>query len=384
MLSGDSKLYRVDAEGQRAEPLCQRVPPSELQLDEKRFRDLLRAHPELLQQALAAGGMWDGEEWYYAGSEVRVSGIGQMDLLFIDDCGRPIVVETKLFRNPEARRQVVTQVSEYAFCMAEGGAIPLLRGRDVAPEIDDLMQDIDDHLRRGVLTLVIAGDAIDDRAIRLAEALLGSSRPEQTSLAFVEIAFFTAPPGDPSGWIIVPQLRRGLIARTREVFEFRVKDGEREIPGNIHVVPPTLPRRDSITEDGLLDAIARVQGTAGREAAERLLAFVRTIGAEVAFRQTGASVRLADPQGSGVRVTLFVISSRGTFYVWWLNRWERIGADPMVADQYLRRLESLLGASPAHRPTDDRNAVPLGVVAQRLDDVVALIQDTVQTLRGVV
>jgi hypothetical protein len=220
MFAPESKLVRLKRGTTVAEAFCWRVRSEELRLSEGELRDLLRAHPELVQQALSAGDMWDGEEWYYAGSEVRVTGIGKVDLLFIDDAGRPILIETKLFRNPDARRQVVTQVSEYAFHLAAARATTLLSDREHAPELDDLIQDVDDHLRRGVLTLVIVGDAIDDRAIRLAEALLGASRPEQMSLAFVELAFFadtTAP--DSSAWVLAPYLRKGLVAEVREVFE---------------------------------------------------------------------------------------------------------------------------------------------------------------------
>jgi hypothetical protein len=305
--------------------------------------------------------------------------------VFIDDAGRPILIETKLFRNPEARRQVVTQVAEYAFHLSAARATTLLSGRERAPELDDLIQDVDDHLRRGVLTLVIVGDAIDERAIRLAEALLGASRPEQLSLAFVELAFFAdATASDPSAWVIAPYLRKGLVAQVREVFEFRVMDGDRELSGSIRPVGPAVPTPYSMTEDTLLSRISAAQGAEGKRAAEALLALARSLGVEIAFRQTGASVRLRDSQGSSARITLYVLSSKGTFYVWWLKRWEQIGADPTVPVVYLERLESILGRRAAYRPTEDRNAVPLGIVAQRLDDVINLVQDTVQSLRETV
>jgi hypothetical protein len=83
MFAPASKLFRLKRGTTVAEAFCRRVRSEELLLSEGELRDLLRAHPELVQQALSAGDMWDGEEWHYAGSEVWVRGIGKVDLLFI-------------------------------------------------------------------------------------------------------------------------------------------------------------------------------------------------------------------------------------------------------------------------------------------------------------
>src|SRR5262245_37123466 len=40
--------------------------------------------------------------------------VGPVDLVYITAKGRPVVVEAKLWRNPEARRQVVGQILDYA------------------------------------------------------------------------------------------------------------------------------------------------------------------------------------------------------------------------------------------------------------------------------
>jgi hypothetical protein len=378
MLGVDGQLFRIDADGLTAKTISVRVSPDHLELSEAQFRDMLRSNPALLQKALGAGDMWDGEEWYYVGSEVGLPGIGRIDLLFVDDVGRPIVVETKLYRNPEARRRVVAQVSEYALQLSTLSAASLLEGADLPQEVLDLSKDIDDHLRRGSLTLVIAGDLVGDRAIRLGEALLGTNRPEQTSLAFVELAIFE----DGHGWLVAPLLRRGIVAQVREVFEIQVREGDRILQAAIRSLPPPVGASTVISESGLLDAVATTQGANGRQVAEELLAFARSLGAEVVFRKSGASVRIEDPGGSGVRATLFVISSKGTFYVWWLGKWERLGVAQSVAADYLEALTSALGVSPAFRPTKDKDAVPLKLVAQHCDQVADAVRQAVAALRA--
>jgi hypothetical protein len=66
----------------------------------------LANHPELLPTVDL-----DGIE-----SELRLIGreLAAIDLLFVDERGLLTVVETKLFKNPEARREVIAQLQDYA------------------------------------------------------------------------------------------------------------------------------------------------------------------------------------------------------------------------------------------------------------------------------
>ena len=45
--------------------------------------------------------------------EVAAGNSGYIDNLYISSGGYPIVVETKLWRNPQARREVLSQVLDY-------------------------------------------------------------------------------------------------------------------------------------------------------------------------------------------------------------------------------------------------------------------------------
>jgi hypothetical protein len=51
--------------------------------------------------------------------EFSVPGAGPVDLLLVDADGRPIIVEVKLSRNPEIRRQVAAQVLDYVSSLAQ-------------------------------------------------------------------------------------------------------------------------------------------------------------------------------------------------------------------------------------------------------------------------
>ena len=52
------------------------------------------------------------------GREVSTRG-GRIDNLFVSTNGYPVIVETKLYRNPEARREVIAQILEYATCVRD-------------------------------------------------------------------------------------------------------------------------------------------------------------------------------------------------------------------------------------------------------------------------
>ncbi|MEZ7275105.1 hypothetical protein NYF14_16890 [Sphingobium sp. 10 DY56-G10] len=46
--------------------------------------------------------------------ELSIPGVGFVDVLLMDEHGRLVVVECKLWRNPQARREVVGQILDYA------------------------------------------------------------------------------------------------------------------------------------------------------------------------------------------------------------------------------------------------------------------------------
>ena len=92
-----------------ATPL-RRVPLDERTFDELALQDLLFAHPTLIP----VGDI----EPLFAGlrslaRELPVGG-GFLDLIFMNGEGYLTLVETKLWRNPEARRTVVAQIIDYA------------------------------------------------------------------------------------------------------------------------------------------------------------------------------------------------------------------------------------------------------------------------------
>jgi hypothetical protein len=115
------------------------------------------------------------------------TGDGFADILYLTPAGQIVLVETKLWRNPEARRTVVSQILDYAKQLTrwryedldaavakasrQGAGYVLRAMRERYPELDEaeFVDAINRHLATGDLLLLIAGDGIRSST----EALVG-------------------------------------------------------------------------------------------------------------------------------------------------------------------------------------------------------------------
>ncbi len=184
------------------------VFPKRIQLTQKHFsefwvQELLINNPEILPI--------ERLETVFApaipiGREVNTR-VGPIDNLYISPQGYLTIVETKLWRNPEARREVVGQIVDYAQDMSTwnfekldaavkqfnqkynksgAGIIETIRKyTDLDPsEESDLIDTITRNLQKGRFLLLIAGDGIREEVEALAD-FLNSSAQLQFSLALV-------------------------------------------------------------------------------------------------------------------------------------------------------------------------------------------------------
>lgn len=149
---------------------------------------------------------------------------GPVDNLMITPGGLPVLIECKLWRNPEGRRQVVGQILDYAKELTRWSASDLQRevarrvpgeGNPILRIIRDAGHEIDEvaftdaltlNLRRGRFLLLIVGDGIRESTEAIAEYLqrhLGL----HFSLGLVELPIFHVPSG---GYLVAPR----VLART--------------------------------------------------------------------------------------------------------------------------------------------------------------------------
>lgn len=171
-------------EGQDARTIA-RVPAGEA-TREQPLRDLIFAYPAILPFDELEPGI--GRVIPVA-IEVNLPGAGFIDVLLISEHGRLIIVECKLWRNPQARREVVGQVLDYARELSRYAYEDLqrvvssrlhARGNvlyELAQQAGTQMTEaafvdrITRDLRAGRFLLLIVGDGITEGTQRIGEYL---------------------------------------------------------------------------------------------------------------------------------------------------------------------------------------------------------------------
>lgn len=134
--------------------------------EEGKLQDYLEEYPSLIPLAEIVEGASD---LLCIGREVG-AGPGAIDLLFIDKDGLLTVVETKLAKNPEARRTVIGQIIEYASYISQWTADKVYETANAYLKSDldeamgnmgeDFRSNIGQNLRNGKMRLIIAVDEL--------------------------------------------------------------------------------------------------------------------------------------------------------------------------------------------------------------------------------
>lgn len=213
---------------------------------EEWLQDAIINDPEIVLAPCREAGLISDEDgqWLPWAKEVTVPNAGSIDILLISSSGRVGIVETKLAYNPEARRKVVAQVLEYAINLnsIELPAIPKTDGGRsfVDPE------DIRNGLQEGNYLLIIAGDQLDARAVKLSEAALGKHMLRPWALALVEVAVFEhqSESGEKSH-LLVPHIRGTIVPERRQVVTIKFQGDRTSLE-----VSPATPVGTGWDEDG--------------------------------------------------------------------------------------------------------------------------------------
>jgi RecB family endonuclease NucS len=94
----------------RTTSLLKPIDLSQAEYHEKFLQELINGSPHLLPFDEIDSGL--DTEFFSFGREIRTKA-GPIDNLLGDSRGEIVIVETKLWRNPESRRKVVAQIFDY-------------------------------------------------------------------------------------------------------------------------------------------------------------------------------------------------------------------------------------------------------------------------------
>ena len=204
-------------------------------VSEAEIRELVHAHPECLPI--------NEIDPMFAGpvpicTELSTTA-GRIDNFMVTPSGLPVLVECKLWRNPEGRREVVGQILDYAKELSRWSSSDLQRGvcgrlkRDGNPLLE-MVQAVDStvdemqfndaltgNLRRGRFLLLIVGDGIREGVEAIAEYLQAHAGLH-FSLGLVELPIYVLP----DSWrLVVPRVLARTAVITRTVTVVAIPDG---------------------------------------------------------------------------------------------------------------------------------------------------------------
>ena len=177
-------------------------------INEEILRDLLFEHPQALPIA-EIDANYDG---LLPVCRELSTPAGFIDALYVNRMGNLTLAEFKLWRNPQARREVIGQVLDYAKDLASwdyedlqrevsralgrSGNIlyELVAGTDPTISEAAFVDNITRHLRRGEILMLIVGDGIREGAVNIVEFVQQYSGLH-FNLALVEAALYRDGPG---------------------------------------------------------------------------------------------------------------------------------------------------------------------------------------------
>ena len=206
---------------------------------EKDLQDIIFGHPECIPIS-------DLDESYNPLIPVckeLSTNAGPLDIFMITPNGDLVVIETKLWANPESRRKVVAQILDYAKEMSKWSYSDLQRevnrnlktkgnhlydivlntSHDTTLNETDFVDAVSRNLRNGKFMLIIAGDGIREGAKNLTE-FINQAGNLNFSLAMIELPIFETPNGET---LILPR----TVVKTIEIQKINI-----EIPEGFSIV----------------------------------------------------------------------------------------------------------------------------------------------------
>ncbi len=377
--------------GQPTRPLVP-LPRIHSKFDERFLQDLLASNPELLPAAAIRN---DVGSLLCIGREVGVSS-GSIDNLYLSTAGYPILVETKLWRSPQARREVLSQTLDYikdlsrldfqwfeAQWKTHQAGTPY-QGASLIERISDLAEDAVDEskfvdrvnhaLARGDILAMIVGDGIETRLQELVAHLCKDSAHLRYALTLCELAFFQLGEGDSDGMLVVPRIVSNVEPVQRAYVRVDVAD---ELAGKVVVTPVSVePERESRTvrvnldEDALLRSVEASVGSEMRKQFEAAYNdLIDAFGFEPDFRAASLMLKIPDPEGQRNGASVIAFEKQGRIYntdhmPGQLRKWGSIPRDVCqnLAEQYWADLHKIDPRFPLNGAThvSPRQFIPFG------------------------
>jgi hypothetical protein len=387
----------IDGQG-RLRPLLRVALADRGEYDEAYLQGMLHARPELLPVEELDG---DFAPLVSLGREIAA-----IDNLFVSPSGKLTLVETKLWRNREATREVIAQVIDYAACvsswsyeeleqncrralspapLASNSLYELVRARfpEATPGETEFHDSVQRSLKNGRFLLLVVGDGIREGLESMVD-YLHSQPGARFKFGLVELQVFTDPGAD-GGRLVVPHVLVNSVEIVRAVVLVDNKGGgHTDVSVRVEesdIQAAARQGRHTLSEEEFYQKMPDPESAA---VVRDLLSRACELGAILEWRAGGVSVRLRDPGGTKQKLTLFVVTTRAEIYTRWLwSQLESVGVDTAIAEDWVGALVRLFpgtAGKPGYPDELARN-IRIADVESVLDDLVEKLGETIEAIR---
>jgi hypothetical protein len=292
---------------------------------------------------------------------------GFIDNLLMTPTGGIVIVEAKLWRNPQARREVVGQILDYAKDLGRWTYEDLERAiksarRDRTVRLVDLMRRPDHepdevrfvdavtrNLKLGRFLCIVAGDGIREGTEKLAEFLQQHVGLHFT-LSLVELSLWKHPAYDDI--LIQPR----IIARTVQIERavIRMDSGTSTSFSDENMQRSAMvssPRASTITEQQFYEQLGAVDASLPAI----LQSFIADIASIGVYPHTNRSLNFKWRDESGREMNLGSVTSLGLYDTNWVNLPAAKIGRINLAHNFLRSLSSLIPGGEVKETKDEES-----------------------------
>jgi len=373
------------------------IDPAETAFDESWLQQLIFKHPEILPVAEIEGIF---SPMASIGREVSTR-LGSVDNLFISQRGYPILVETKLWRNPEARRNVVAQALDYASALSEWDfmrldeAVKKFSGRvgnqqslieliennfgEIEEGHEFFIDTVNKNLRLGRFLILIVGDRIHESTIPIVEFI--TRYPGLAfDLALIELQCFKLTQNSLWPLLVIPKIIKRTEVVERSVVQVNIEEG-----GKPHVIVTQekaldgeITRRPTLTEEAFWELI-RKQDESSYERIKKVVGYMsKNSRIELKFGPNALSSKYFSPDFEKM-IYLFHINKDGSLNVWGgLFKRQKLNLyfGESIIEKYLEKMRTLFHSP--KRISDMKcsaNKVDIDDFIKTVDDFIGEIEE---------
>jgi hypothetical protein len=335
------------------------LPKVHSRFDEAFLQDILAKHPEILPVSAIRA---DVGSLVCIGREVSLPS-GAVDNLYLSTGGYPVLVETKLWRNPQARREVLAQTLDYIKDITRKNFDWLQEQwkirrkesgneRSLMDEISDAAEQngeefeeaifydrVNRALSRGHLLAMIVGDGVESRLQDLVDDLCKHSAHLRYTLSLCELAFFEMGKETANEMIIVPRIVGHVEPVERAYIRLEFAGGLEEKLTVYPVVDSTSeprPGRGILSAEEFYLSVETAVGREVRDEMEKAIKeLIQSCGLEPDYKAAAIMLKLPDLEGEAPGASLIAFEREGRIYNpgfmrGQLKRWEWPGDEAAI------------------------------------------------------